>query len=265
MKIPSILSRIPKPDLQATTRLVKSYIPKGVLEHEPDILTGAAIVGLGYTMYQTAKATPKALYLREHRTMESDESPMRGVWLDAKAMVPAYVKPLVSGAATAGLIIGANRSYANKYGVLAATASMAERMASTYEEKVIERLGAEENDKIRSEVDEECPFDEGYILQGNGETRVYDMVTGHEFMSSREKILAAQGQVCTRLIDEVHVPLAELYFQLGLDDEFLLAHTTGFTYNIKPNIHFSSTLLPDGRIPKLAIKYTTTPLERVYD
>ena len=265
MNVANALRRLPKPSPKKVLSLVRSHIPTTVLEHEPDILTGLAVVGVGITMIETAKATPKALYLRDHRLLEENESKARSLYLDAKAMAPAYVKPLVSGAATAGLIVGANRSYANKYGVLAATASMAERMAATYEEKVIERLGTEEHEKILDEIDSECPFDGGYILQGNGDTLVYDSVTGHTFTSSREKILAAQGMVCTRLIDEIHVPLAELYFQLGLDDEFALAHNTGWTYNIKPNIHFSSTLLPDGKTPKLAIKYTTAPLERVYD
>lgn len=265
MNVANALRRLPKPSPKKALSLVRSHIPASVLEHEPDILTGLAVFGVGVTMIETAKATPKALYLRDHRLAEENETKARRLYLDARAMAPAYVKPLASGAATVGLIIGANRSYANKYGVLAATASMAERMASTYEEKVIERLGTEEHEKILDEIDSECPFDDGYILQGNGDTLVYDTVTGHTFRSSREKILAAQGVVCMRLIDEIHVPLAELYFQLGLDDDFGLAHNTGWTYNIKPNIHFSSTLLPDGKTPKLAIKYTTTPLERVYD
>ena len=262
------LIKLPKPDLSIVHEGLERaslYIPAPVKEHEPEVLLGLGLVGFGFTVIEACRATPKALQLKEARERSEDESKAKSLLLDAKAMAPAYLRAGVTGTASTLAIIGSNRAYAHKYSVLAASASAMERGWSLYEDKVIERLGSTETDKIRSEVEEECPFDGGYIVDGKGETLIYDYVTGHVFRSSREKILAAQGEACARLIDELFVPLAELYFQMGLSDDFKLATGVGFTTEVKPNIHFSSTLLPDGRVPKLAINYRTVPLERIFD
>lgn len=263
-----ILKSLPKLDLGVVRRgldALGSHIPSQVTDHQPEILTGIGLVGFGFTIVEACRATPKALALKEARTREENESRTRELMLDAKAMAPAYLKTGVSAAVSTLAIIGGNRAYAHKYGVLAASASAMERSWSLYEDKVIDRLGSAEVEKIKDEVEADCPFDDGYILDGSGKTLVYDYVTGHVFKSSREAILAAQGDVCSKLIDEMFVPLGELYFRMGLSDDFKLATGVGFTTEVKPSIHFSSTLLPDGITPKLSINYRTIPLERIFD
>ena len=138
-------------------------------KHSPAILTGLGIIGIGSTVVFAVRATPKALDLVDdayldkarcdHDEMYSmDGEPVIGHKLEylgvrdvVKATWKCYIPAAVMGAFTIACFIGSNRVSALRTAALSSAYSMTEKALNTYEQKVIDILGAE---KIRAAVND---------------------------------------------------------------------------------------------------------------
>ena len=135
-------------------------------KHSPAILTGLGIIGIGSTVVFAVRATPKALdliddayldkarcdhdemYSMEGEPVISHKLEYLGVRDTVKATWKCYIPAAVMGAFTIACFIGSNRVSALRTAALSSAYSMTEKALNTYEQKVIDILGADKIEEI---------------------------------------------------------------------------------------------------------------------
>ena len=269
---------------------VLKALARGISENSPAIFTGLGIAGFFATIAMTAKATPVVIGVHELaekdredvRTIaliedrEPDKSEIRDTYIcEAKTLAPVVVPVVVAGTTTLGCFLAANKIQADRRAAVMAAYSLSEKTLSTYQQKVIEKLGEETHQDILDETSKEIArnevpegFDnEKYVIPA-GMVRVYDNVTGRYFFSSKEKILEAESTINKRLLDETRVPLQEFYYELGLDEHFHVGDAVGWDISNMYmangntlNIWFSP-MLDDDKNPCLALNYHVLVFDR---
>lgn len=183
-------------------------IRSGMEKHSPAILTGLGIIGIGSTVVFAVRATPKALDLIDDAYLnkaqgDHDEmynmggEPVIGHKLEylgvrdtVKATWKCYIPAAVMGAFTIACFIGSNRVSALRTAALSSAYSMTEKALNTYEQKVIDILGADKNEEIREAIAQDqldSSTDVVIPTYSTGTELCYDTITGQYFWSDKEK------------------------------------------------------------------------------
>ncbi len=190
---------------------------KTLLEaHSTTILTGVGAGGTIATAVLTGRASMKAARLideanelrEEHRTEngpDDENSPLTKVEV-AKMLWRVYLPPVAAGVTTITAIVVANKISSKKIAALAVAGGISERALQEYKDKVVEKLGDRQDQKIRDEIAQDRvnrhpPGSRELILAGTGEVLCYDMLTGRYFQSSVEEIKGAENK--TNLVLEL--------------------------------------------------------------
>lgn len=243
-------------------------IAEFAVKRSPQLLMVAGTVGFVTTVCMTAKAAPKAKkVIEEHREKDPDYEVKAHILEEAKLLLPYYGPVLAMGAVSVGCFYGSGHIYGRRNAVLAAAASISEQALVTYQDKVIEKLGAEEHGKIlegiaddirKEKGDEPARLDANASVEGAGDTLCYDRVTGRYFRSTVEAIRRAENVIVKRVVDDMTVPLNDFYEELGLEDVSVIGEAIGWDISkVKPDIRFSSRLDPEGVLPVLVLNYHT--------
>ena len=122
---------------------------KFLRKHGGTILAIGASIGVGLTMWETGKATVKATTLV---TMNKDE-PMTKKEI-VKDCWKFYVPAAVAGAGTVACILGSNALNKKQLASMTAAYMALGKAYQEYRSEVAERIGAEEEKKLRMEVAE---------------------------------------------------------------------------------------------------------------
>ena len=120
-------------------------------KHGRTILAIGASIGVGLTMWETGKATVKATTLV---TMNRDE-PMTKKEI-VKDCWKFYVPAVVAGAGTVACILGSNALNKKQLASMTAAYMALGKTYQEYRRQVAERIGAEEEKKLRMEVAEKA-------------------------------------------------------------------------------------------------------------
>lgn len=258
-----------------------------VIRHSPAILTGAGIAGFVTTVVMAFRAGPTVSEAhnwysntreRVRNDSEYSEKTSKALIVDsykeeALELAPAVVPVVLVGTASVACVLFANKISADRHAAVMAAYSLSERTLSTYQQKVIEKLGEDVHSDILDETTKEIvrtSVPDGYDREREvipmGQVRVYDNVTGRYFYSTREAILEAESTINKRLLDETRVPLQEFYYELGLEERFSLGECMGWDMtsyyaNNKLDIFFSP-MLDDDKNPCLAINYHVIIFDR---
>lgn len=246
-------------------------------DNGPTLLAVTALTGLVATAVLAAKCAPKAREALSRRPVKTNgdgevcETRSEKLVADAKAVIPVMAPAIATGVATAACIVGGNRMQAKRYATLAAAYSITEKAAVAYQQRVVDQLGEDVHDKVMEQVlrdigedDAECPFDGGYIVNGNseGDTLFYDSVTGFCFWSTEEKVRAAEGVISKNVLMETQT-ICDFYYALGVrTDEWKSGIHNGWTLDgAQIDIRMSdATMEPDGKVPKRVLSYKTQRL-----
>lgn len=266
---------------------VLSGATKTISRHSPAILTGLGVGGFVTTVVMAFRAGPVATeahcwYSGTRARVADDiscsEEEAKELVKDsykneAKELAPIVGPVVIVGAASIACVLMANKVQADRRSALMAAYSLSERTLSTYQKKVIEKLGEDVHSDILTDTTKEIVqnnvpkgYDRELEVVPMGQVRVYDNVTGRYFYSTREAILEAESNINKRLLDETRVPLQELYYELGLEERFLLGEcmgwdVTSYCSNNKLDIFFTP-MLDDEKNPCLAINYHVVIFER---
>ena len=257
-----------------------SAVASTMSRHSPAILTGVGIGGFVTTVVMAFRAGPVAAEAhtwyagtRERvvndQTYSEEETKLLvkdSYKEEAKELAPVIAPVALVGAASIGCVVMANKVNADRHAAVMAAYSLSERTLSTYQQKVIEKLGEDVHSDILTDTTKEIVqnnvptgYDKELEVVPMGQVRVYDNVTGRYFYSTREAILEAESAINKRLLDETRVPLQEFYYELGLEERFTLGESMGwdmtsyYAHN-KLDIFFSP-MLDDEKNPCLAINY----------
>lgn len=246
-----------------------------VNENLPTILTGVGVVGTGATAYLTGRASFKAARLLDHNEIMHYEQ-TQGLEPSKKDKVKLvwkfYVPPALMMTSTMTAIIMANKVSSRRLAALAVASSITERAFSEYKEKVYEKLGRNQQEKVREEIARDRilknPHDTSQvIITGTGDVLCYDMLTGRYFLSSAEKIRRAENRVNKELNNFMYASLTLFYDEVGLPPT-TYTDTVGWQGNENLEVNIT-TIMSDDEKPCLAIDFSPLPssdyTKRLYD
>lgn len=237
-----------------------------IVRRSPEILTGLGIVGMIGAGISAVKATPKALILMdEARNEKNDElTSLEVVKTTWKCYTPAVVATIVSS----GCIIGASSVNFRRNAALATAYSLSETALREYQEKVVEKLGKEKDDEIRSDIAKDRirrnPWQNNEVfITESGNTLCYDTTSGRYFRADIDKLNKVQNELNRRMLDEMYISLNDLYYEWGIastssGDDLGWNIDNGFI-----DMCFSA-ILDENDCPCLAIDYRVAPKQNYY-
>jgi Family of unknown function (DUF6353) len=238
--------------------------------HSTTILTGIGVGGTVATAVLTGRASFKAARIIEQEKLLFQDEVEAARLIDAelsrttkvKLVWKQYLPPVASGVVTVTAIVVANKISSKKIAALAVAGGISERALQEYKEKVVERLGAKQNEKLRDEIAQDrvsnAPINsKEVILAGTGEVLCYDMLSGRYFQSTVEEIKRAENKVNFEIVQFMRASLSEFYDEIGLPPT-PFTDSVGWNANNPIELALSTVMSPDGR-PCIAVDFTRHP------
>ena len=133
--------------------IIKNILLKGkgfVLNNSAAICTGAGIAATVSIPFFAVNATPKALLLIEEAKEDKGVEELTPVEI-IQTTWKVYIPTALSTAMAIGLFVAAFKASEAQRAALASAYSLAERTLDKYQEKVIEIIGEEKDDKINGD------------------------------------------------------------------------------------------------------------------
>lgn len=237
---------------------------KWALENSPSILTVVGTIGAISTAVLATRAGFSSASLVENALIEKRQS-QRGP-LTKREVVEAtwqeFIPPAVVGAITLAAIIGANRIGTRRAAALAAAFKISEKMAEEYRQKVVEHMGAQKEEMVRSDVARDrIGRTDGVetLILGEGEIIFYDSWSDRAFTSTRQRVEDAVNQINYQINQAWAASLTEFFDLLGLKATGV-SDSFGWNTDELLDVNYTSCLLPDGR-PACEIRYNTQPFQ----
>lgn len=241
---------------------------KGVKKHSPEILVGMGLVGMTTSTVMAVKATPKALDL-----MEDKKSELGTTYLTRKEVVETtwkqYVPSAGLGIISAACIIGGTAVNNKRSAALATVYALSESSFKEFQRKTKEIVGEDKYDEINKQAIKarlkETPTiissdtSEYVTVTGDGDTLMYDTLSGRYFRSSINAIERAVNNINKTLLNEHYVTVNEFY------DEIKLRTTVGgglIGWDVEKemvDIGFETDMDVNGN-PYVIIEYRNRPI-----
>lgn len=243
-------------------------------EHNPEILVGLGVVGMMSSTVLAVKATPKALDI-----MEDKKADMGVTYLTRKEIAQAtwklYAPSVGVGLASAACIILGTSKSIKRNTALATVYALSESTLREYKSKAKEMLGEEKAKELDREVSKarvrnrevttviETEGSEYIHHTGNGDTLVYDSLSGRYFRSSRNAIEAAVNSINKSLLNDYVMTINEFYNELGVPTIGVGSLIGWRSDKELLEVNFESDVDQNGN-PYLILAYRNRPIP-VYD
>jgi Family of unknown function (DUF6353) len=246
--------------------------------HSPTLLTAVGVGGTVVTSVLTGRATFKAANI-----ISQEEQVSLAEWREGETVKPPhefsktekvklvwklYIPPVVSGALTIASIITANKISSTRIAALTVAAGVSERAFQEYKDKVIEKLGEKQDEKIRDEVAQDRinanpPRSGEVLIAGSGDVLCYDMLTGRYFHSTVEDLKRAENRINYELVHFMHASLSMFYEEIGLPPT-PYTDSVGWNMNNHMEIRLSTVMSTDNR-PCIAVDFSKPPIAEYAD
>ena len=178
------------------------------------ILTCMGGVGLVATAVLTAKATPKAMARVEDAREEKGEELTKAE--TAIAAAPAYIPPIITGAATLVCMFGANMLSKRQQASLVSAYALLDSSYKEYRNKVNDLYGEAADDNVKAEIAKD-KYEESDI-ETNPELKLfYDEFSGRYFNSTIEKVQQAEYEINRDLNMRDYATVNEFYEYLDIE------------------------------------------------
>lgn len=240
------------------------------IRNSPTILTSVGLVGFVSTALLTARASFRVGL--DASTQFHEEAQYGEMSVDqlpellttkhlAKTYWKEFIPPAVIGAITLTALIGANRIGTRRATALAAAFAMSERMAEEYRQKVLEHIGPQKEEMVRSDVSRDRIERAGTetIILGESQVIHYDEWSGRAFPATIAQVDAAVNQINYQINQQWSASLTEFYDLLGLP-KTRISDDFGWNTDHQLAPYYTSCLLPDGR-PAREIRFDVQPFE----
>jgi hypothetical protein len=250
-------------NLLTTMKAIFHAAEKFVTDNTPGILTGFGVAGTVTTAILTAKATVAAVEkfqrAKQHqlnyngRTETPFGEVFELVWKD-------YIPAAVSGVATVTCIVAANHIGTRRTAAIAAAFKLSEQLSEEYKAKVVQTLGLQKEEKVRSELAAERMASNppsGMIVVAGSNVLFYDELSGRYFTNEMETVRRAVNEINHKVNNYYHASLSEFYDMIGLtatkfSDEF------GWNSDQLLEVQFAATIV-EGK-PAIQLSYNHTPI-----
>lgn len=247
-----------------TLKTILRSAQKFALQNSPTILTVVGAVGTVATVVLTGRAAySSALLIAEARIPEQrmDRDPLTKRET-AELVWKQFIPPAVIGAITLVAIVGANRIGTRRATALAAGFAISERMAEEYRDKVIEHLGGDKEEMVRSDVAKDRISKAAgveTIILNDGDIIFYDSWSARPFKATRQKVEDAVNQINYQINHSWAMSLTEFYELLDLP-KTAVSDDFGWNTDALLSLWYTSCLLADGR-PACEIRYEVQPFQ----
>lgn len=254
--------------MSSLVRKIRS-IEKLAVDNSPVLLTAIGVAGSIGTAFLAYRAGVKTEQIRKQEYddrlaktgLTGFEKPTRREIFDLTW--PQYIPPLVSGTVTITAIVLANHIGTKRAAALAAAYTISEKAYTEYREKVVERLGEKDENKLRNDIAQDRvrnnPPTEGNVLMvGGGDHLFMEMYTGRYFRSDMQTVRKAMNDINYKINVHGYASISDFYDLLNL------AHTSvsdemGWTRDKLMDIDFDPVLSEEGQ-PCVAINFMTGPV-----
>lgn len=237
-------------------------IARTLNRNSPTILTGLSAAGFITTVILAVKATPKALELIEKEKELEPIVPLTA-WETIELTWKCYIPTIAMGSVSLACLIGANSINLRRNAALASLYSITDTALKEYQAKVVERIGKTKEENIRDEISQDRlnknPVDKAtVIITGKGEMLCFESLSGRYFKSDIETLRRIQNDFNKRLLNEIDLPLNELYYEMGLAP-IDLGESNGWTsLNRMLEMKFGAKIATDGQ-PCIVVEYEQLP------
>jgi hypothetical protein len=243
-------------------------------ENSTTLLTAAGVVGTVATAVLAGRASFKAAdIIREEELKhvypegttdvigEGDEKTFGMHRKDKLLMVwPLFIPPVITGGATIGSIVLANRMSGQKAAALAAAYGLSQKQFEEYKGKVAEKLGLQKEQKVRDELAQDrvnkTPGSTQIVIV-EGEVLCFDEPTGRYFRGTMDSIKRAINSTNAHILHHDHASASHFYEELGLPAT-TWTDEVGWNTDQLLDLKFSTVLSEDGK-PCIAIDFKTLP------
>lgn len=258
---------------------------RAIMRESPSILTGIGVTGVFSTTILAIKATPAAESLLYEERVDRYEDYMERKKADPDYLDPdfdgdptrwhispldcvkltwqCYIPTVISGAITIACIIGANKINLQRNAALMSLYSVTQEALREYQEKVIEVIGKNKEEKVQEELAqdklEKNPIEEGnIILTHTGEHLFYDEFSGRYFKSDIETVRRCMNDFNWDLLTDMYKPINEFYDYLGIDPIEGGRRIGWDVESGKIEIKFTAKIATNGE-PCIVLGYSTYP------
>jgi hypothetical protein len=231
---------------------------KFVIDNSPGILTGLGVAGAVTTAVLTGKAAWNSAIIVD-REVASDYPTAK----DKIALVwKEFIPPAAVGLVTVAAIIGANHVGTRRTAAITAAFKLSEQLNDDYKKKVLETLGIQKEEKLRSDLAAqkmaENPPPQGMILVTGSNVLFLDELTGRYFENTMEKVERAVNEINHQVNNYHHASLSDFYYKIGLHPT-VFSDDMGWNSDELLDVVYSPTMY-EGR-PAIMIGYNNQPIK----
>jgi hypothetical protein len=241
---------------------------RAIQKNSPAILTAMGVAGTISTAVLAVKGTPQALRIIEEKE-HNDAGLYEKIsnWEKVKATYPCYIPAASVAAVTITCIIAGNSISTKRNAAIMSLYSLTETGFREYQDKVIETIGAQKEQKVRDEVAQDRvrnnPVSEReVIIIGGGNVLCYDSISGRYFMSDVETIRRSVNDINEIVLSNGYASQNDFYAAIGLP-RAMVGEELGWTPDNMLNVEFSAVLAEDGK-PCMALNYRMFPTRGYY-
>ena len=244
-----------------TTMLLKAA-EKFVIDNSPGILTGLGVAGAVTTAVLTGKASwNSALIIQDERANLSVDEPDFDTKKKIELVWKEFIPPAAVGVVTIAAIIGANQIGARRTAAIAAAFKLSEKLNEDYKKKVLETLGVQKEEKMRSELAAERmaenPPSASLLTVLGSNVLFYDSMTGRYFHNTMEKVERSVNEINYQLNNYCYASLSDFYWKIGLTATSF-SDDVGWNSNELLEVQYSPTMY-EG-LPAIQIEYKNQPI-----
>lgn len=173
---------------------------------------------------------------------------------------PLFIPSVITGGATIGSIVLANRMSAQKAAALAAAYGLSQKQFEEYKTKVAEKLGIQKAQKVQDELAQDrvnkAPGGNQIVIV-EGEVLCFDQPTGRYFRSTMDAINKAVNSTNAHILHHDHASASHFYEELGLP---ATSWTDEVGWSTDQLLELDiSTVMSDDDKPCIAIDFKTLP------
>jgi hypothetical protein len=231
-----------------------------VIDNSPGILTGFGIAGAVTSAVLTGRAAYRMGFDVSEKYTHKVPAP--------KDLAKEYWKDFIpAGVVLAGTVVciaGATTVSSRRTAAITAAYKLSEELADGYKKKVVETLGAQKEEKMRSELAAEQIQSIGgansIIIMGS-EVLFHDALSGRIFKQEYTKVEKAVNEINHQINNFYHASLTEFYEKIGLSGT-IFSDEVGWNSDQLLEVQYTSTIVDDK--PAMSIKFRTSPV-RGYD
>jgi hypothetical protein len=247
-------------------KLIAKAAERFVVNNSTGILTGLGVAGAVTSAVLTGRAAFRvgldaSTQFHEEISLsgEPDDELLSNAHL-VKTYWKEFIPSAVVLAGTATCIIAANSIGARRTAAITAAFKLSEELAEGYKKKVVETLGKQKEEKMRSELAAERIEKNGgvgTIIVVGSEVLFEDALSGRVFKQEYARVEKAVNEINHQVNNFYHASLTEFYEKIGLSGT-IFSDEVGWNSDQLLEVKYTPTIVDDK--PAISIEFRTAPV-----